>query len=188
MDSILQYDQQLFLYLNRLGTQPWDGFWMGLSNKWVSMPVYLLLLFLSYRQFGLKKTLVMILALTLLITATDQLSNFFKYGLQRLRPCYEPSLEGSFRLVKGYCGGKYGFYSAHASNFMGVAVFFTMILGRGRSWLAFLLILWALAIGYSRIYIGVHYPLDVLAGALAGMLLGWLFARLLVLALQKIWP
>ncbi len=185
LDALLQLDQKLFLYLNGLGSPAWDGFWMAVTNKFTAIPLYFLLLVVSYRFFGLKKTLWLCLAIALMITVTDQLSNFFKLGVQRLRPCHELSLQPAMRLVKGYCGGKFGYYSAHASNSMAVAFFFTVLLGKNYRLAGPLLILWALAVAYSRIYIGVHYPLDVVSGALAGLLIGWLFARLYTLALKR---
>jgi len=185
LDSLLQSDKELFLFLNGLGKTGWDGFWMGLSDKWMALPLYLLLFILSYKSLGPKKLLLLLVAVALLITVSDQLSNFFKYGIQRPRPCFEAGIQEQIRLVKGYCGGKFGFYSAHASNTMAVAVFFISLLGSRYRFLAPVLLLWAVLVAYSRIYIGVHYPLDVLGGAMAGFLLGWLFARLYSLALNK---
>lgn len=185
LESLLHTDKELFLFLNGLGKTGWDGFWMGISVKWMSLPLYLLLLILSYRSLGIKKLLLLLVAVALLITVSDQLSNFFKYGVQRLRPCFEDDIQLQMRLVKGYCGGKFGFYSAHASNTMAVAVFFITLLGSRYRFLTPLLILWAVLVAYSRIYIGVHYPLDVLGGTIAGLFIGWLFARLYFLALNK---
>ncbi|MGB5403582.1 MAG: phosphatase PAP2 family protein, partial [Robiginitalea sp.] len=106
--------------------------------------------------------------------------------VQRLRPCYEPELEGLVRLVKSSCGGRFGYFSAHAANAFGLATFFAVFWGqRKRLWGA-LLLLWAVVVGYSRIYLGVHYPLDILTGFLAGGLLGWLFAQLYKKADQNI--
>lgn len=185
LDTLLRYDKELFLFLNGLGTAGWDGFWMALTNKWTSIPLYLILLLLSLKALGMKKTLVLLISVALLITATDQLTNFFKLGVGRLRPCFEPGVQEYMRLVKGSCGGRFGFYSAHASNAMGVAIFFTLAVGPRFRWLGPVLIIWALAVAYSRIYIGVHYPLDVLAGVATGLLMGWLFARLFTFALQQ---
>ena len=130
--------------------------------------------------------LLLLVFIGLLITTTDQLSGFFKYGVQRLRPCYEPELEGLVRLVKSSCGGRFGYFSAHAANAFGLATFFAVCWGK-RKWLwGAWWLLWALVVGYSRIYPGVHYPLDILTGFLAGGLLGWLFAQLYKKADQNI--
>ena len=184
-DALLDIDGEVFLYLNRLGTPGWDAFWLAVSDKWTALPLYLLLLWLTYRALGVRKTLVVLLTVALVLTISDQLANFFKYGIQRFRPCHNPDLAAGLRLVKESCGGKFSFYSAHASNTMAVATFFTGILGRRFRLLPPLLILWALVVGYSRIYLGVHYPFDIICGALAGSFIGFLFARLFALALIK---
>ena len=177
-ETLIDKDHEWFLYLNQLGTPAWDSFWLFLSDKWAAIPLYALLLFLVYRQLGWRRLLLFLVFIGLLITATDQLSGFFKYGVQRLRPCYEPEFEGVMRLVKKSCGGRFGYFSAHAANSFALASFFVVFWGGKRRLWAVLLILWALLVGYSRIYLGVHYPLDVLSGCFAGGMLGWLFARL----------
>ena len=178
IEGLLQTDQEWFLYLNNLGTTTFDGFWLFVTNKWGSIPLYGLLLLFSFKYFGWKQTAFVLLAVALLITCVDQLANFFKYGVQRLRPCHEPTVFEKMRLVKSHCGGKYSYFSAHAANSMAVAVFFMHLFKVQWSKFIYVLLFWALAVGYSRIYIGVHYPLDVLTGFVIGSLFGWLFAKL----------
>ncbi len=186
LDQLLQLDKDLFLFLNGIGTETWDGFWMFMTTTRNSAPLYLLLLYLTYRHFGWKKTALVLVFIALLITCTDQLSNFFKYGVGRLRPCHDPEVSGVMRLVKSYCGGQFGYFSAHAANSFGPAIFFTVLFRNKVKYITLVLIIWACLVAYSRIYIGVHYPLDVLTGALVGSLFGWLFAKLAIFAFQKI--
>ncbi len=186
LDQLLQQDKELFLILNNLGTETWDGFWMFMTNKFSSIPIYMSLAYLSFRQWGLKKTLLLILFAILMITATNGLADFFKYGVQRLRPCYDSSVTELMRLVKDSCGGKFGYFSAHAGNTMAVATFFSILLKDKFHHIGILLLVWAILIAYSRIYIGVHFPLDVFSGMVIGLLFGWLFAKLFIFALPKI--
>ena len=185
-EELVQLDQELFLFLNGLGTETWDGFWMFITNKWGSIPLYALLLFLSFKYLGLKKTGILLIFVALMITCTDQLANFFKYGVQRFRPCHEEEVFNKMRLVKSYCGGKFGYFSAHAANSMTVATFFAILLKQKIKLFSWFLIVWALLVGYSRVYIGVHYPGDVLTGFLIGSFFGWVFAKLYIFTLLKI--
>lgn len=185
IEELLKWDKELFLFLNQLGTEGWDGFWLFITNKWSSLPLYLLLLILSYLHLGWKKTLLLLLFVVLMITCTDQLANFFKYGVQRPRPCHAAELNSAMRLVKSSCGGPFGYFSAHAGNAFALALFFNSILKTRYKYLPPFLVIWALVVGYSRIYIGVHYPLDVLSGMFIGGFLGWTFARLFKLAIKK---
>jgi len=171
-----------------MGNPTWDAFWMYLSRtlSFVTIPLFAGLLLLSLKTLGLKKTGLLLIAVALLITTTDQLSNFFKYGIARLRPCYEEDVVAVMRLVKGYCGGKYSFFSAHAANSVAIASFFSFLFRSKLKWLPFLLLGWAIFVSYSRIYIGVHYPLDVLAGVSVGILFGWVYAKLYIFAQLKI--
>ncbi len=188
LEELIKYDKELFLFLNGLGTEGWDGFWMTVTNKFSSIPLYVVLLLLCLRQFGWKVTLLIIVTVALMITATDQLANAFKYGFERLRPCKDESINTLMRLVKPSCGGKFGYFSAHAANSFTVATFFGLLFRQHFKALPMILLIWALLVAYSRIYIGVHFPLDVITGICVGLLLGWLFFRLKGLAAKKLLP
>lgn len=185
LDALIQWDHELFLYLNGLGTPSWDTFWQFISNKRSAIPIYVCLLLLSYIKYGLKRTVILVISVALLITVTDQLSNFFKYGVGRLRPCHDPELMDAMRLVKSRCGGKFGYFSAHAANSFALALFFWYTLKSELKNISHFLLIWAGLVAYSRVYIGVHFPLDILTGALIGSLFGWLFSKLFIFALRK---
>ena len=183
LEELVKLDTELFVYLNGLGTESWDGFWMFYTTKFNWIPFYGLLLFLMYKRINNTKVfLYTLLVIVLMITFTDQITNLFKKVLvMRLRPCYNPEIDDIIRLVKRSCGGKHGYFSGHASNSMAVAVFTGLMLRYKYKYALYILIVWAIGMGYSRIYVGVHYPLDVLSGMLFGVLSGFLFYKLLLI-------
>lgn len=185
LQELLNLDKELFLFLNGLGSAPWDSIWQFISHKLSAVPLYLFLLILSYQKLGIKNTVFLVVTVATLITTSDQLSNFLKYGVARLRPCHDAEISSIMRLVKSYCGGKYGYFSAHASNAFALAVFFGLILKSQIRRIGLFLLLWAGLVAYSRVYIGVHFPLDILTGAIIGSLLGWLFANLFIFVIRK---
>lgn len=177
MEQILELDQELFLFLNSLGTPAWDQFWNTLTNKWTSIPLYLVLIYLLYRSMGSKALLITLVLVALMITATDQLANVFKHGFQRARPCGQEGVMEYGRFVAVRCG-RYGYFSAHAASSTAVVVFIGAILRSRYTWMVYFLVLWALMVSYSRIYVGVHYPLDIFTGMAIGAGLGFLFYKL----------
>jgi undecaprenyl-diphosphatase len=184
LEELLKYDTELFLFLNSLGSETWDGFWLIVTEKYSSIPLYIILLYLVFKQLGWKGTLVVIVVTALMIAASDQLANLFKYGIQRPRPCRVEELKASIRFVADGCG-RYGYFSAHAASSMAAAVFLGLLLKNRYKFLPFLLLFWAVLIGYSRIYLGVHYPFDVITGMFFGGILGWVFYRLQLIGQKK---
>ena len=177
LERLLELDQQLFLFLNNLGTPTWDGFWMFYTDKLHWIPFYAVLFFFMYKKRNDRSIILTAVVIALMILFTDQITNLFKHGLKRPRPCHEAELIDVMRLVKSWCGGAFGYFSGHASNSMAVAIFSGFMLKYRFKYLIFFLIIWAIAMGYSRIYIGVHYPLDVLSGMVFGGLSGYIFYR-----------
>ncbi|WP_224489411.1 phosphatase PAP2 family protein [Robertkochia flava] len=178
LDQLISWDKEVFLFLNGWGTPAWDPFWLFITDKWSSIPLYAALLVINFYFLGKKKGIIVLVCVALMIAATDQLANVFKYGFERLRPCYDPDLQDMVRLVKASCGGKFGYFSAHSANSFALAVFFSLGFRKYLRVLPVFLLTWAAMVAYSRIYIGVHFPLDVLTGFGVGLINGSVFYRL----------
>ena len=184
MEELINIDQELFLFLNTLGGPAWDSFWNLVTNKLTSIPFYALLLYLLYRSIGLKNTLVTLLFVAGLITCTDQLANLFKHGFERPRPCRQEGVMELARFVAVRCG-RFGFFSAHAASSAALTVFLGSILRQYWKGSLIVMAFWATLVSYSRIYVGVHYPGDILVGWFFGILLGFLFYMLWKYLLKK---
>jgi undecaprenyl-diphosphatase len=189
MDWLLQLDTRIFLAINGWHSETWDGIMWWISGKTTWWPFYLLLiLFMVWKKRW--QLLPMLLFLILVVTLTDQTSvHLFKNVIQRLRPCHEPTLQGLVHLVNNKCGGEFGFISSHAANTFGVTLL--ILLWIKKRWFTILMLVWASLVSYSRVYLGVHYPGDILAGAIWGAGCGWLisllFTRILSMLPKKWW-
>ncbi|WP_242085339.1 phosphatase PAP2 family protein [Aestuariivivens sediminis] len=178
LDHILEYDTELFLYLNNLGSETWDNLWLLITNKLIFGSLYgVLLLYFFYKKFGLKSVILLVVVAALMLTFTDQVTNIFKRGFERTRPCRTEGVMESMRFIAVRCG-LYGFFSGHASNSMAVSVFGGLLLRPQHKKLIYVLLSISLLVAYSRIYVGVHYPLDVCCGLLFGVISGILFYKL----------
>lgn len=170
-------DRQLFLLINGWNA-PWaDQVMWFFSAFYTWFPIYFLLLVVLIKREKMRVWLPLVL-IAFLITVSDRTSVLlFKDVFLRYRPCHNLELQGMVHLVRGNCGGMYGFVSSHAVNFFALAVFFSLYF-KAR-WITIAFFAGAILISYSRVYLGVHYPADVFVGALWGALLGWLFVLLL---------
>lgn len=184
MEQLVELDRELFLFLNNLGNPAWDDFWNFITNKFASIPFYALLVFFLYRALGWKRTLLCLVLIAAVITSTDQLSNLFKHFFERPRPCRQEGVMEYARFVAVRCG-RYGYFSAHAASSAALVLFLGMILRNYWKNIFSVLIVWGLLVSYSRIYIGVHYPGDILTGWIFGILIGFLFYRLFLFLLKK---
>lgn len=174
IDRLISFDQQIFLFLNGMHSPFFDFIMYWLSDKLIWIPLYIWLLYWMIKDNRSKAWLV-ILSVIILVTLSDQISvHLFKNVFMRLRPCHEPGLEGLVRILNNECGGQFGFISSHACNTGGVALFSGMMLRKRFRWLLPLMIIWSALVSYSRIYLGVHYPGDVITGIVTGASIGYL--------------
>lgn len=183
MNDLLQIDRDLFLALNGLRAPALDGLMWQASQTLPWLPLFLLLAWAMWRNCGRSLWLPVLVA-ALVITLSDQgASGLLKPLVKRPRPCNEPALAEMVHILRGYCSSSYSFASSHASNSVGLAAFCTGVFRHWRPvWLLAAVWAWAFLHSYSRIYLGVHYPLDLLGGAAVGLLAAsfglWLLARI----------
>ena len=178
LDRIKQIDTELLIFLNNLGNKSWDPLWVSITDKFTFLPLFILIIFFLFKKNGTKGLLVILLFISVLILFTDQFTNVVKDFTQRLRPCRSDELQGLLRDIDIRCG-KYGFFSAHAANSISVTIFIINSVDESvKKFLKPVLILWVMIFSYSRIYLGVHYPLDTRFGLSFGIFSGFLFKYL----------
>jgi undecaprenyl-diphosphatase len=179
-----QWDTDLFLLLNGLHCPIMDSVMWFISHGLTFIPLYALVLFWLCKDAGGRKAVLIVLGAVLCIVLADRISSgLIKPAVERLRPTHEPTLTGLVHIVRGYEGGRYGFVSSHATNHFAFAVFSLLLMRR--KWYGFGIVGLAGAISYSRIYLGVHYPLDVLCGGVLGVAIGAGMYRFIVYLLNN---
>ena len=171
-ESLIELDKQLLLFGNSFHTPFWDNFISIFSGKFIWIPAILTILYVIIR-IEKRNSLWVLFFLVITIVLADQISSsIIKPLVARWRPTHEPTLHGLVQIVHGYTGGRYGFVSSHAANSFGVALFTSLFFRRKLyTWTIFI---WATVNAYTRIYLGVHYPLDILGGAVLGLGCAWL--------------
>lgn len=182
MEVIKQFDQSLFLFLNDLHSTFFDKAMFLFSSREIWIPFYLLIIYVIVKTVK-KNSIYILILIGLSITVSDQFSGLIKNSVERLRPSNDPLLSNLVHIVNGYRGGTFGFFSSHASNSFTIAIIAAMLF-KNRMF-TILIFTWAILISYTRIYLGLHYPGDILTGWLWGALIGFGFYRLMIFIQQR---
>ncbi|TVQ11623.1 MAG: phosphatase PAP2 family protein [Bacteroidetes bacterium] len=187
LEFLMQLDRDLFLFFNGLHA-PWlDPVMYYISEKFFWIPLYVLLLWFCKKHYGWQ-TLMILIMVALLITITDQLTGLMKDFFQRFRPSRDENLADLVHIVYGKRGGRFGFVSAHAANSFALAVFMIHLLRGKIKYIAPVLLTWATMKTYSRMYLGVHYPGDLIGGAIVGILSALIIIELWKVVQKRIYP
>ena len=177
LEKLKQLDQDWFMAINGHHSSFWDPFMVAISDRKFWIPFYLVLAVYFIYQHR-RQSILMFLAIGLSLAAADGISSrFIKPYFARLRPCHDTTLSETINVVAG-CGGKFGFLSSHAANTFAMAMLFALMLPDRYRYFKIFAFIWAIAISYSRVYLGVHFPGDVLGGAVLGIVLGFIFGYL----------
>ncbi len=182
MEVFKQIDQSLFLLLNDIHSIFWDKAMFLFSSREIWIPFYLLIVYVIIKTYK-KNSIYILFLIGLSIVVSDQFSGLIKNLVERLRPSNDPALINLVHIVNNYKGGAYGFFSSHASNTFTVAVIATLLF-KNRTF-SILIFAWAIVVSYTRIYLGLHYPGDILAGWLWGALVGFGFYLLTIFIQQR---
>ena len=181
IDKIEQIDRQLLFAVNGANSPLFDTIMWWVSKPAFGIPFYLLFIFLLYKSFGWKNTFILVLFTGLAVGLADLSAKYlFKEMFERFRPSQNLEIKEQLHYVNNYHGGMYGFVSSHAANMFAIAMLIGLWLKKKIRYSLHFLLIWASIIGYSRIYLGVHYPTDVVCGALLGMLIAILMYKVII--------
>lgn len=174
IDTILHIDRTLLIFLNNLGSEQWDGFWLFITSQFNWSPLFVFIIYLIFKNFGWKKGGVLLLIIIGMVAFSDQYTNFIRGIFERLRPCNDGSIRELIRV--GLTPKSYSFTSGHATTSTAFTLFVVLLFKEKYPYIKGLF-LFPLVFAYSRIYLGVHYPVDIFMGALNGLLIGVVFYK-----------
>ena len=169
LDKIIAFDKECLVFLNSLGSTTYDGLWLIITQQVYWTPFFLFLAYLIYIKKGAKSLGLVVLFIGLILLCCNESVELFKEIFKRLRPCNDPQLKGIIRVV--HQSDTYSFFSGHAANSMATMTFIYLILQKEIKYIA-LVFLYPLIFAYSRIYLGVHFPGDILTGYAFGLSFG----------------
>ena len=175
LEKCIAIDKEVFIFLNSLGSETYDNLWLHITQQLYWTPLFLIVFYLLQKKIGPKNLLILLLFIAGIILVCDQTANIFKNGVQRLRPCNDPEIKDIIRVVKS--SSSFRFFSGHATNSMATTVFVFLIFKKYYKY-GLLLFVFPLIFAYSRIYLGLHFPIDILTGYAVGAIFGFLFYEL----------
>ena len=172
LDKIIALDKELLIFLNGLGSPTFDNLWLMITKQFYWTPFFLFLAYLVYKKMGIKNLGIIILFIAVILLCCNTSVEFCKATFHRSRPCNDAEIKGIIRIV--HQSDSYSFFSGHASNSMATMIFLYLILRKYYKYI-FLIFLYPLIFAYSRIYLGVHFPTDILTGYVFGATFGIIF-------------
>lgn len=181
LDRLLEWDRDTFIYLNNLGIEQYDTFWSTVTKFPTWIPLLLLFGFLFFRKFTWRQALTIIATLLFMVFFVNTLTDLTKLVVARLRPNNNEEINTLIRILRSPTG--FSFFSGHASVSFAITTFVVFFLRHFFKW-SYLFFIWPLLFAMSRIYLGVHFPIDVITGAFVGILSAWIFYKLYVLLIS----
>ena len=175
VNQLQEWDAQLLIFLNSLGSTTFDSFWNIVTVTIYWSPLFLLFIALYFFKFPKKQAFIYLIVTVLMILFVTTLTELFKEVFQRLRPVNNPEINPYLRIIRN--SSSYSFFSGHASSSFSIASIVCLFLRKKIKFIG-LFFIWPLLFIYSRLYFGLHYPSDILAGAIAGVLSAFLFYKL----------
>jgi undecaprenyl-diphosphatase len=180
LESLEKLDRMIFLQINGSHGAVLDSVMWQLSESWHTYTFVSLVAFYVYKKVNLKRAVEFLMGIAIVIACSDLSANAVKYSVKRYRPTHNTEIQAQVHTVNDYRGGQYGFFSSHAANSFGITTFIFLGLAAFRKKWHPVIFVYPLLIGYSRIYLGVHYPLDILAGAMCGVFFALVIHQVMV--------